>query len=67
VRQLAKRHVGYGAKHEHYAAVGQALIETLAAGLGTGFTPDVLAAWQAAYALLATVMMEAAGGEATAG
>jgi hemoglobin-like flavoprotein len=67
VRQLAQRHVGYGAKDEHYATVGQALIETLATGLGTRFTPEVRAAWQAAYALLTTVMIEAAGGEATAG
>jgi hemoglobin-like flavoprotein len=66
VRQLAQRHVGYGVKDEHYATVGQALIETLATGLGTGFTPDVRAAWQAAYALLSTVMIEAANGEAIA-
>ena len=63
VRQLAQRHVHYGVKEEHYATVGQALIETLAAGLGTAFTPDVRAAWQAAYALLAGVMIDAAKGE----
>ena len=61
VRQLAQRHVGYGVKDEHYATVGQALIETLAGGLGNAFTTDVRAAWQAAYALLSTVMIEAAG------
>jgi hemoglobin-like flavoprotein len=61
VRQLAERHVGYGVKDEHYASVGQALIETLAGGLGNAFTTDVRAAWQAAYALLSTVMIEAAG------
>ena len=66
VRQLAQRHVHYGVKDEHYATVGQALIETLAAGLGAAFTPEVRAAWQAAYALLASVMIEAAGGEAIA-
>jgi hemoglobin-like flavoprotein len=66
VRQLAERHVGYGVRDEHYATVGQALIETLAAGLGKAFTPNVRAAWQAAYALLSTVMIEAAGEATTA-
>jgi nitric oxide dioxygenase len=66
VRQLAERHVGYGVKDEHYASVGQALIETLAGGLGKAFTTDVRSAWQAAYALLSTVMIEAAGGKAIA-
>ena len=61
IRQLAQRHVGYGVKDEHYTTVGQALIETLAGGLGSAFTTDVRAAWQAAYALLSTVMIEAAG------
>jgi len=66
VRQLAQRHVGYGVKEEHYATVGQALIETLAVGLGAGFTSDVRAAWQAAYALLSSVMIAAAGDDAVA-
>ena len=66
VRQLAQRHVGYGVKDEHYATVGQALIEALAAELGKAFTADVRAAWQAAYALLSTVMIEAAGGKPVA-
>ena len=66
VRQLAERHVGYGVKDEHYAIVGQALIETLAGGLGKAFTTDVRAAWQAAYALLSKVMIEAAGGKTVA-
>ena len=62
-RALAQRHVHYGVKEEHYGTVGQALTETLAAGLGTAFTPDVRAAWQAAYALLAGIMIDAAGSE----
>jgi hemoglobin-like flavoprotein len=63
VRQLAQRHVHYGVKEDHYATVGQALTETLAAGLGTAFTSDVRAAWQAAYGLLAGAMIDAAGRE----
>lgn len=60
VRDLAKRHVGYGVEEHHYPIVGQALIETLAAGLGEAFTPPVREAWEAAYGLLASVMIAAA-------
>ncbi|AZN97720.1 hemin receptor [Mesorhizobium sp. M9A.F.Ca.ET.002.03.1.2] len=60
VRVLARRHVTYGVKEHHYPIVGQALIETLAAGLGTAFTPPVREAWEAAYGLLASVMIMAA-------
>src|SRR5882672_9510862 len=35
---LAKRHVAYGAKAEHYAIVGGALLWTLERGLGAGWT-----------------------------
>ena len=66
VRTLAKRHVTYGVEEHHYPIVGQALIETLAAGLGAAFTPDVREAWQAAYGLLASVMIEAARDDAIA-
>ncbi len=38
---LAKRHVSYGAKAEHYPVVGAALLWTLEKGLGDGWTPDV--------------------------
>ena len=61
VRELARRHVTYGVEEHHYATVGQALIETLATGLGTAFTQEVREAWLAAYGLLAGVMIAAAG------
>jgi hemoglobin-like flavoprotein len=57
---LAKRHVGYGVKEAHYATVGAALLWTLGQGLGEAFTPEVEAAWTAAYTLLADVMIAAA-------
>ncbi|HEY0823759.1 MAG TPA: globin family protein [Ramlibacter sp.] len=56
LRQLGARHVGYGVKTEHYATVGGALLWTLQQGLGEDFTPEVRAAWAAAYGLLADVM-----------
>ncbi|AZO70477.1 MAG: hemin receptor [Mesorhizobium sp.] len=60
VQDLARRHVGYGVEEHHYPIVGQALIETLEAGLGEAFTADVREAWTAAYGLLAGVMIAAA-------
>src|SRR6187402_2432125 len=66
VRALARRHVNYGVKEEYYPTVGQALIETLAAGLGEAFTPEVREAWTAAYGVLSSVMIEAGREEALA-
>lgn len=57
---LARRHVGYGVRPEHYAPVGAALLWTLEHGLGTAFTPDAKAAWAAAYGALAGAMQAAA-------
>ena len=57
---LAKRHIGYGVVEAHYATVGAALLWTLGQGLGEAFTPEVEAAWTAAYTLLAGVMIAAA-------
>lgn len=56
---LAERHVAYGARPEHYAPVGAALIWTLHKGLGEAFTPEVRDAWLAAYDMLAGVMIGA--------
>jgi hemoglobin-like flavoprotein len=64
VRDLARRHVGYGVKPEHYALVGAALLWTLEQGLGEGFTAEVEAAWAAAYAALSETMIAAAYREA---
>jgi nitric oxide dioxygenase len=57
---LARRHVGYGVTPAQYATVGAALLWTLGQGLGEAFTPEVEAAWTAAYTLLSGVMIEAA-------
>jgi len=59
--RLAERHVGYGAQPAHYSVVGQALIDTLQAGLGDAFTAETKAAWLAAYGTLSSVMIAAAG------
>ena len=58
-RELAIRHVTYGAKERHYAAVGSALIETLRVGLGPAFDRATEAAWLAAYTILSDTMLAA--------
>jgi nitric oxide dioxygenase len=57
---LAVRHVAYGVKVAHYEAVGLALVETLAAMLGSAFDAETEAAWLCAYGILSAVMIDAA-------
>ena len=59
---LAVRHVGYGAKAEHYPVVGSALLWTLEQGLAEGWTPEVADAWTTAYGTLSAFMIEQASG-----
>ena len=63
---LAKRHVDYGAKPEHYPVVGGALLWTLEKGLGDAWTLDVATAWTAAYGTLSGYMISEAYGSAQA-
>jgi nitric oxide dioxygenase len=60
VSDLAKRHVAYGVRPEHYGLVGAALLWTLEQGLGADFTPSVGTAWAAAYGALSGMMIAAA-------
>ncbi|WP_290538888.1 globin domain-containing protein [Alcanivorax sp.] len=50
----------YGVKPEDYDAVAQALLWTLAQGLGDAFDADTESAWTEAYTLLASTMIDAA-------
>jgi len=59
---LATRHVGYGAKAEHYPVVGAALLWTLEKGLGDGWAPEVADAWATAYGTLSSFMISEAYG-----
>jgi hemoglobin-like flavoprotein len=63
---LAKRHVAYGVKAEHYAPVGAALLWTLERGLGPEWTPDLAAAWTVAYTTLSGYMISEAYGKSEA-
>lgn len=47
--ELGRRHRGYGAKFVHYLAVGEALIETLAARNGEAFCARTRLAWARLY------------------
>jgi nitric oxide dioxygenase len=60
---LAVRHVGYGAKAEHYPVVGAALLWTLEKGLGDAWTPEVADAWTTAYGTLSGYMIAQAYGK----
>jgi hemoglobin-like flavoprotein len=60
VKALGARHAAYGVKSSHYDIVGDALIWTLAEGLGDAFTPAVETAWTRVYGLLADTMQAGA-------
>lgn len=64
--KLGQRHAGYGVVEAHYASVGAALLDTLAAGLGDGFTAEVREAWTAMYGHVARTMQEGAATEVLA-
>ena len=59
---LAKRHVGYGVKDEHYPIVGSALLWTLEKGLGEAWNPELADAWTTAYGTLSGYMISEAHG-----
>jgi len=59
---LAKKHVDYGVKAEHYAPVGAALLWTLEKGLGEAWTPDLADGWSTAYGTLSGYMISEAYG-----
>ncbi|MDR4508911.1 MAG: globin domain-containing protein [Candidatus Brocadiaceae bacterium] len=59
IKDLGKRHVGYGVKEEDYDTVGEALLWTLEQGLGKDFTTEAKEAWAEAYNLLANAMITA--------
>jgi nitric oxide dioxygenase len=63
---LAKRHVEWGVKPEHYEQVGAALIWTLERGLGGAWNGELAAAWSAAYGALSRFMIGEAYGRAQA-
>ncbi|WP_344464694.1 globin family protein [Kitasatospora kazusensis] len=73
LRELGRRHAGYGALPAHFPAVGASLIATLRHYAGTAWTPETEASWLAVYGTVSSTMAEAltealpGAGSATAG
>jgi hemoglobin-like flavoprotein len=63
LRELG-RHVGYGARPEHYPVVGTALIAAMASVAGDAWTAEYEVAWSEAFEIVANAMLE--GAEAAA-
>lgn len=57
--EAGRRHAEYGAKPDHFAPVGSALMYCLSATLGDRLTPEAEEAWIEAYAYFAREMEEA--------
>ncbi|SFN07804.1 MULTISPECIES: globin domain-containing protein [Actinomadura] len=60
LRDLGRRHHGFGVVADHYAPVGASLLATLAYFSGPAWSEDLERDWAAAYGLVAKVMSEAA-------
>ena len=56
VKELGRRHDGYGAHPAHYQTVAEALLWTLKQGLGDAFTEETELAWATAYGKIAALM-----------
>jgi hemoglobin-like flavoprotein len=54
--KLGARHVRYGVRPEHFDVAGDALLWTLAQGLGEAFTAEAREAWTAAWTVMATAI-----------
>lgn len=54
---LGRNHQHYGVKPEHYQVVGEALLWSLARGLGPHWTDEVEQAWRKVYGVIAQRMI----------
>ena len=54
---LGRNHLRYGVRPEHYPVVGEALLWSLARGLGPHWTDEVEQAWRKVYAIIAERMI----------
>src|SRR6056297_799606 len=59
LRTLGEGHAAFGVRPEHYAPMGEALIETMRAAFGETFDPETEAAWRRAYTGLSRRMVAA--------
>ena len=59
VAKLAKRHMNYGVKPDHYRIVGDALLWTLEKGLAENWNDEIKEAWSNCYQILSSAMINA--------
>jgi hemoglobin-like flavoprotein len=57
VAKLARRHVNYGVRTEHYAVVGESLLWTLEKGLAEKWNDELKEAWTICYTILSGAMI----------
>jgi methyl-accepting chemotaxis protein len=57
LRELGRRHVGYGARPEHYAVVGDTLIAAMAEVAGAAWRAEYTRAWADALSVVAEAML----------
>ena len=60
LRDMGARHVRYGALPEHYPVVGEVLIGSMAQVAGDAWTAQFEEAWNEAFAIVASVMIDGA-------
>ncbi len=60
VEELARKHMAYGVRPQHYTYVGNALLRTLKRQLGPQFTVELCDAWTEAFKSIAKIMKDAA-------
>ena len=66
LRELGRRHVGYGARPEHYAVVGDTLIAAMAEVAGDAWRDEYTRAWADALSVVAEAMLSGTGSSPTA-
>ncbi len=64
LKKMGERHVKYGAKPEHYPAVGECLLYALQKFLGDDWNAEVEQNWTEAYQLVSGTMIEGMRGAA---
>ena len=65
LRELGRRHAGYGAQPEHYAVVGDTLIAAMAEVAGDAWRDEYARAWGDALAVVAAAMLSGADSSPT--
>lgn len=60
VKTMGVKNASYGVLPEHYPIFGNVLLKTLKTSFGKSWSPELEAAWTAAYTAIAYLMLEAA-------